>query len=92
MGEQERRISPERVRDVFLGLNDRLVEILGAVSGFFAAFGNAATVLVAGLTVAFLSGMAVKRRILMNLAITAAAVVFTYLIGIVTKAVWGIAV
>jgi VIT1/CCC1 family predicted Fe2+/Mn2+ transporter len=184
-GEQERRVSPERVRDVFLGLNDGLVEIVGAVSGFFAAFGNAATVLMAGLTVAvagacsmaagayiavssaseiqateadrrrflgeaapdeveaampsrsalliggsyfagalvpvlpvlfgartvlpsvvtagslmvavsvivaFLSGMDVKRRIEMNLGITAAAVVVTYVIGIVAKALWGISV
>jgi VIT1/CCC1 family predicted Fe2+/Mn2+ transporter len=51
-GEAERQINPERVRDVFLGLNDGLVEILGAVSGFFAAFGNSLAVLVAGLTVA----------------------------------------
>jgi VIT1/CCC1 family predicted Fe2+/Mn2+ transporter len=180
----ERQISPERVRNVFLGLNDGLVEILGAVSGFFGAFGNAITVLMAGLTVAvagalsmaagvyiatsseaevrrtetarrrflegtvssghgsesalvaaaivgvsyfagalvpvlpvlagartalpsiltggtmillvsvivaFLSGMDVKRRALMNLGITAAAVVITYAIGTVTKAIWGIA-
>jgi VIT1/CCC1 family predicted Fe2+/Mn2+ transporter len=51
-GEAERRISPEKVRNVFLGLNDGLVEILGAVSGFFAAFGNAMAVLAAGFTVA----------------------------------------
>jgi len=47
-----RRINPERIRNIFLGLNDGLVEILGAVSGFFGAFGDAATVLVAGSTVA----------------------------------------
>lgn len=40
------------MRNVFLGLNDGLVEILGAVSGFFAAFGNPVAVLAAGLTVA----------------------------------------
>jgi len=51
-GDAERRINPERVRSIFLGLNDGLVEILGAVSGFFAAFGASLTVLVAGLTVA----------------------------------------
>ena len=51
-GDNERTINPERVRNIFLGLNDGLVEILGAVSGFFAAFGAAAMVLVAGLTVA----------------------------------------
>ena len=51
MAEGERQISPQRVRDIFLGLNDGLVEILGAVSGFFGAFANATTVLVAGLMV-----------------------------------------
>jgi VIT1/CCC1 family predicted Fe2+/Mn2+ transporter len=51
-GEGERRISPERVRDVFLGLNDGLVEILGAVSGFFAAFGASSAVLAGSFTVA----------------------------------------
>lgn len=34
----QRKIHPERIRDIFLGFNDGLVEILGAVSGFFAAF------------------------------------------------------
>jgi VIT1/CCC1 family predicted Fe2+/Mn2+ transporter len=182
-GDTERRINPERVRNIFLGLNDGLVEILGAVSGFFAAFGNAAMVVVAGSTVAvagalsmaagayvassseaevrsteqarqrflgepapdsatpesalgaallvgvsylagaiipvvpvlfgartalpsllaagtiivlvsmllaFLSGMDVKRRILINLVIIAAAVGITYVIGLATRALWGI--
>ena len=48
----ERKINPEKIRNVFLGFNDGLVEILGAVSGIFAAFGEAASVLVASLTVA----------------------------------------
>lgn len=47
-----RRIDPERVRNLFLGFNDGLVEILGAVSGFFAAFADVVSVLVASLTVA----------------------------------------
>jgi VIT1/CCC1 family predicted Fe2+/Mn2+ transporter len=51
-GDAERRLNPERVRNIFLGLNDGLVEILGAVSGFFAAFGDSIAVLAAGLTVA----------------------------------------
>jgi len=185
MGEGERRINPERVRNIFLGLNDGLVEILGAVSGFFAAFGNPASVLIAGSTVAvagalsmaagayvatsseaevratetqrrrflgestasgdtaepplgsallvgvsymvgalipvlpvligartvlpsvlaagsvivvvstllaFLSGMDVRRRIVMNLGIMAAAVGITYAIGLLTNALWGISV
>jgi vacuolar iron transporter family protein len=48
----ERKINPERIRDVFLGLNDGLVEILGAVSGFFAAFTSPVTVLLAAVTTA----------------------------------------
>jgi vacuolar iron transporter family protein len=48
----EPRLNPERVRNIFLGLNDGLVEILGAVSGFFAALGSATTVLMAASTVA----------------------------------------
>lgn len=47
-----RRIDPERVRGVFLGFNDGLVEILGAVSGFFASLGDARLVLMAGASVA----------------------------------------
>jgi vacuolar iron transporter family protein len=50
-GEADRRISPEKVRNVFLGLNDGLVEILGAVSGFFAAFSSTAAVVAASFTV-----------------------------------------
>jgi VIT1/CCC1 family predicted Fe2+/Mn2+ transporter len=182
-----RRIDPERVRNFFLGFNDGLVEILGAVSGFFAAFADVASVLVASCTVAvagalsmatgafaashserevrrvetgkraflgdapadapgaaersaagaavlvgvsylvgavlpvvpvllgarslwaslavgvaaaivvsatlaFLSGMAVRRRVAINLALLGAAVVVTYVIGLVTTRVWGIAV
>src|SRR5262249_59523502 len=48
----ERKINAERIRNVFLGLNDGLVEILGAVSGFFGAFGEASMVLVAASTTA----------------------------------------
>jgi len=181
----ERKINPETIRNIFLGLNDGLVEILGAVSGFFAAFGDAVTVLIAASTtavagsvsmgagafaalnsekevqqtesakqrflgsekslaemqetpfrsglvvgasylagamvpvlpvlfgakdmyfstaaagvmsivvstiLAFLSGMDIKRRILLNLAIIAAAVTITYVIGGIAKSLWGISV
>jgi len=183
-GEADRRINPDKVRNLFLGLNDGLVEILGAVSGFFAAFRSETAVLAAGLTVAvagamsmaagayigassesevratederrrflgeavssqagqspgssalvvgtgyfagavvpilpvlfgatgllptvvtagaiivlvsaivaFISGMAVRRRIVLNLIVTGIAVVVTYAIGLLAKAVWGIAV
>jgi VIT1/CCC1 family predicted Fe2+/Mn2+ transporter len=48
----ERRVDPERIRSLFLGFNDGLVEILGAVSGFFAAFQDAGSILIASSTVA----------------------------------------
>lgn len=48
----ERKINAEKIRNIFLGLNDGLVEILGAVSGFFGAFGSATLVLIASSTTA----------------------------------------
>jgi VIT1/CCC1 family predicted Fe2+/Mn2+ transporter len=48
----ERKINPDRIRNLFLGFNDGLVEIVGAVSGFFAALGAGSLVLIAGLTTA----------------------------------------
>jgi VIT1/CCC1 family predicted Fe2+/Mn2+ transporter len=182
-GAAGRRLNPDTVRNIFLGLNDGLVEILGAVSGFFAAFGTAVVVLAAGFMVAvagalsmaagawvavgseselratesarrrflgdpvkateaapsplsaalvvggsyfagalvpvlpvlggattvlpsvlvagtliilvsavlaFLSGMAIRRRILTNLVIMAAAVSITFAIGLLTKRFWGL--
>ena len=183
-GEAERRINPEKVRNVFLGLNDGLVEILGAVSGFFAAFESSVAVITAGFTVgvagalsmaagayigagseaelretedarkrflgetvtsevaesplasaavvgigyfigavvpvlpvvfgartvwptvltggtmivlvsaivAFISGMDVRRRILLNVVITGLAVVVTYTLGLLTKRLLGVAI
>jgi len=49
-GSTQRKINPERIRNIFLGFNDGLVEFMGAVSGFFAAFQSTAPVLVASLT------------------------------------------
>jgi VIT1/CCC1 family predicted Fe2+/Mn2+ transporter len=51
-GDTERRMNPERVRNIFLELNDGLIEILGALSGSFTAFGNTLAVLAAASTVA----------------------------------------
>jgi VIT1/CCC1 family predicted Fe2+/Mn2+ transporter len=48
----ERKINAEKIRNIFLGLNDGLVEILGAVSGFFGAFSEATMVLIAASTTA----------------------------------------
>jgi len=49
-GYTERKINPERIRNIFLGFNDGLVEFVGAVGGFFAAFQSAGPVLIASLT------------------------------------------
>ncbi|MPZ14521.1 MAG: hypothetical protein GEU73_08885 [Chloroflexi bacterium] len=48
----ERKISPERIRNLFLGFNDGVIEMLGAVSGFFAALQSAPLILAAGVSVA----------------------------------------
>ena len=48
----EKKINPETIRNIFLGFNDGLVEILGAVSGFFAAFAATSSVLMASMSVA----------------------------------------
>ncbi len=182
-GISQRHINPERVRNIFFGLNDGSVEVLGALSGFFAAFHRPELVLMAGssvavagalsmaagaygassserevlktqnrkdtflgkpasadgpsggpvqaaavigasyfvgamiplapvlfgarsvlpplifaggaiagisLVLAYLSGMAMRKRVLSNLAIMAAAVAITYLIGVLAKSLWGI--
>jgi len=47
-----RKLNPERVRGIFLGFNDGLVEILGAVSGFYAALRAPAAVVGASVAVA----------------------------------------
>ena len=49
---KKRILNPDRVRNIFFGINDGMVEILGAVSGFFASFGRNSLVLVAGFTTA----------------------------------------
>jgi vacuolar iron transporter family protein len=46
-----RRMDPEKIRTFFLGFNDGCVEILGAVSGFMAAFHDVAHVLAASVSV-----------------------------------------
>lgn len=45
-------VGPERVRGFFLGFNDGLVEILGAVGGFFVSLQSTPAVLAAGVCVA----------------------------------------
>ena len=49
-------------------------------------------IVVVSTILAFLSGMDVKRRILVNLITIAVAVGVTYAIGLLTKAIFGISV
>ena len=49
-GIKGRSINPDVIRNTFLGFNDGSVEILGAVSGFVAAFPSPKLVFIAGLT------------------------------------------
>jgi VIT1/CCC1 family predicted Fe2+/Mn2+ transporter len=50
------------------------------------------TILLVSAVLAFLSGMAVKKRALMNLVTIAAAVGVTYAIGLLVRSIWGIEV
>jgi VIT1/CCC1 family predicted Fe2+/Mn2+ transporter len=50
----------------------------------------AGAMIVVSMLLAFLSGMDVRRRIAINVLIIAAAVVVTYAIGALTRALWGI--
>ena len=51
-----------------------------------------AMIVVVSAVVAFISGMAVRRRIGLNLVITGIAVAVTSAIGLLAKVAWGIAV
>ena len=59
-----RRLNAERIRDLFLGLNDGLVEVLGSVTGFYASFGNPVVVLVASLMVAVAGAISMAAGVL----------------------------
>lgn len=59
-----RRLNAERIRDLFLGLNDGLVEVLGSVAGFYASFGKPVYVLVASLTVAVAGAISMAAGVL----------------------------
>ena len=66
--------------------------ILGAQSVLASLLVAGTMIIVTSALLAFLSGMEVRRRIAMNLAIIAAAVAVTYLIGTLTRALWGVTV
>jgi hypothetical protein len=49
-------------------------------------------IVVVSMILAFLSGMEMKRRVVTNLVIIAAAVGITFVIGLATKLIWGVSV
>ena len=66
--------------------------LLGATALWASLVVGVVAAVVVSATLAFLSGMAVRRRIGINLALLAAAVVVTYAIGLLTTRLWGITV
>ena len=64
----QRKINAEKIRNIFLGLNDGLVEILGAVSGFYGAFGNATMVLIAASTTAVAGALSMGAGVFLALS------------------------
>src|SRR5204862_3505490 len=77
----------------FAGAVVPVLPVLFGATGLLPTIVTAGAMIVAvSAIVAFISGMAVPRRIALNLIITAIAVVVTYGIGLLAKAVWGIAV
>ena len=63
----------------------------GATSALASVLTAGSMIILVSMLLAFLSGMDVRRRVLKNLVIIAAAVTVTYLIGAAIRALWGIA-
>ena len=68
------------VLPVLVGARDALPSLVMAGS----------VIILVSMVLAFLSGMEVKRRVLINLVIIAAAVGVTYAIGTLAMTVWGV--
>jgi len=76
----------------FAGAVVPVLPVLFGATGLLPTIVTAGAMIVAvSAIVAFISGMAVTRRIVLNLIITGIAVAVTYAIGLTAKAVWGIA-
>jgi len=82
-----------------VGLSYVVGEVVPVLPVAFGARTLLPSLIVAGVVIvlvstilAFLSGMVVRRRIALNLGIIAAAVLISYVIGLIAKAAWGITV
>jgi VIT1/CCC1 family predicted Fe2+/Mn2+ transporter len=73
-----------------------LVPVLPVVAGARTALPSlvaaGSMIVLVSVILAFLSGMEMKRRVVTNLVIIAAAVGITFAIGLLTKLVWGVSV
>ena len=77
----------------FAGAVVPILPVLFGATGLLPTVVTAGAMIVAvSAIVAFISGMAIRRRIVLNVIITGIAVIVTYAIGLLAKAVWGIAV
>ena len=65
--------------------------LIGATNAVFSVITAGLMVVLVSTVLSFLSGMDVKRRILLNLVMLAIAVSVTYGIGVFAKSLWGIA-
>ncbi len=66
--------------------------LLGATNALFSLVTAGSMVILVSTLLGFLSGMNIRRRILLNLVIINVAVSVTYLIGMVGKQIWRISV
>jgi len=66
--------------------------LLGATDALFSVLTAGFMVILVSTILSFLSGMDIKRRIVLNVIIIAVAVSVSYGIGILAKHVWGISV
>jgi len=66
--------------------------LIGADDAFFSVVTAGVMVIVVSTILSFLSGMDIRRRILLNLGIITVAVSVSYGIGVLAKKVWGIGI
>jgi VIT1/CCC1 family predicted Fe2+/Mn2+ transporter len=66
--------------------------LVGATDALFSVFTAGLMVIAVSTILSFLSGMDVKRRIILNLVIITVAVSVSYAIGLAAKQIWGISV
>jgi VIT1/CCC1 family predicted Fe2+/Mn2+ transporter len=66
--------------------------LVGAKDALFSVFTAGLMVILVSTILSFLSGMDIKRRIVLNLVIITVAVSVSYAIGLAAKQIWGITV